>query len=278
MSRRRELIRRLTALDDIAGILAAMRGLALMEIRSLQTFLPAQGQMLRTIERAAADFLETQAAAETGGETGAEICVLVGSEQGFCGDFNERIVQHWRRRAPRSSRAEYVAVGHHLTRRIECEHLLAGELPGASVADEIPNVLLRLTQTLNALSAREDRATRRIAVVYHCIESHDIRERQILPMRPGVGPSPAGRLPELQLPAPEFRTGLTHYYLHAVLNQVLYSSLLAENRRRHAQMERALDKLDEERSRLRLAYHTQRQEDITEEIEVILLSIDGDVQ
>ena len=53
---------------------------------------------------------------------------------------------------------------------------------------------------------------------------------------------------------------------------MLYSSLMAENRQRHAHMENALNKLDEDRARLRLVYNALRQEDITEEIEVILLS------
>jgi F-type H+-transporting ATPase subunit gamma len=47
---------------------------------------------------------------------------------------------------------------------------------------------------------------------------------------------------------------------------------MAENRQRHAHMESALNKLDEDRARLRLVYNALRQEDITEEIEVILLS------
>ena len=37
-------------------------------------------------------------------------------------------------------------------------------------------------------------------------------------------------------------------------------------------MDSALNKLEEDRARLRLAYNARRQEDITEEIEVILLS------
>lgn len=49
---------------------------------------------------------------------------------------------------------------------------------------------------------------------------------------------------------------------------------MVEDRQRQTHMERALQRLDEDRSRLRIAYYTQRQEDINEEIEVILLSAD----
>ena len=68
--------------------------------------------------------------------------------------------------------------------------------------------------------------------------------------------------------------GLTGHYLYAALNAVLYSSLMAENRQRQVHMDRALQRLDEDSARLQLTYNIQRQEEITEEIEVILLSAD----
>ncbi len=55
---------------------------------------------------------------------------------------------------------------------------------------------------------------------------------------------------------------------------MLYSSLMAENQQRQAHMDRALQRLDEDSARLRLRYNNQRQEEITEEIEIILLSAD----
>ena len=57
-----------------------------------------------------------------------------------------------------------------------------------------------------------------------------------------------------------------------MLNEVLYSSLMAENRQRQAHMDRALQRLEEETGKLRLDCNRRRQEEITEEIEVILLS------
>ena len=52
-----------------------------------------------------------------------------------------------------------------------------------------------------------------------------------------------------------------------------FYTLWAESRQRHAHMDRALKKLDEDSEHLQQAYNAQRQEDITEEIEVILLSV-----
>ena len=57
MSRRREIGGRLAALTDIAGILSAMKSLALMETRLLSDFLDHQQRLAAGIEAAAADFL-----------------------------------------------------------------------------------------------------------------------------------------------------------------------------------------------------------------------------
>ena len=92
MSRRRELARRLAALTDIAGILSAMKGLALMETRILRDSLDSQRRMVDGIEAATGDFLAWHADLAPVPGKGRELCVLVGSEQGFCGDFNESIV------------------------------------------------------------------------------------------------------------------------------------------------------------------------------------------
>ena len=72
----------------------------------------------------------------------------------------------------------------------------------------------------------------------------------------------------------DFLAGLTGHHLYAALNEALYSSLMVENRRRLVHMDRALDRLDADMAQLRLAYNRQRQEEIIEEIEVILLSAD----
>jgi F0F1-type ATP synthase gamma subunit len=51
-----------------------------------------------------------------------------------------------------------------------------------------------------------------------------------------------------------------------------HCALLAENRQRQAHMDSALNKLNEDGDRLRLACNARRREDITEQIEFILLS------
>lgn len=276
MSRRRELARRLAALTDIAGIMSAMKSLALMETRILRDFLVSQRRMVAGIEAAAADFLAWHGEFTPGPGTGRELCVLVGSEWGFCGDFNEAIVERTRAlRARKHASARWVLVGQRLSARLGDNPLAALALPGATIADDVPAVLLRLTGELSRLLATKEMAGFGLSTLYHCDATGGIRLRRLLPLRDlpppgGVHPYPA----ELNLPPAEFLAGLTRHYLYAALNEVLYNSLMAENRQRLAHMDRALQRLDENTEQLRLAYNAQRQEEIVEEIEVILLSAD----
>ena len=65
---------------------------------------------------------------------------------------------------------------------------------------------------------------------------------------------------------------MTEHYLFAVLHEIFYISLLAENQRRLQHLEGAVKHLDDETVNLRRKSQIYRQEEITEEIEVILLN------
>lgn len=273
MSRRHELAHHLGALDDIAGVMSAMRALALMETHTLQEFLHAQRRMVRGIEDALAEFLAWHPDPAAAAPPAREICIVVGSEQGFCGDFNETLL---RARdtlcAKRAAPPAWLAIGQRLGSRLEDagEALLA--LPGASVADEVPRVLARLTRELGALQNAPEWAGCALSALHHCDASGAVRLRELLPVHNLPAAPRRAFAPLLHVEAHELRPALAAQYLHAALNEVLFSSLMAENRQRHLHMDQALKKLDEDRARLRLAWNAQRQEDITEEIEVILLS------
>ena len=58
------------------------------------------------------------------------------------------------------------------------------------------------------------------------------------------------------------------------MHDVFYSSLMAENRRRLQHIESAMQRIEEKSNEMQRKYNMLRQEEITEEIEVIMLSID----
>jgi F-type H+-transporting ATPase subunit gamma len=276
MSRRREINKRLEALSDIEGIMSAMKGLALMEIRILMDFIACQQRMVTSIEQTAAEFLATHGALTNQPTVEREIYIVIGSEQGFCGDFNETLLTEMSRLyLPQTALAHWVIVGRRLANRIDEHDPMKNVLSGAIVTDEIANVLLQLTQQLTLLIAAEALTGYGISVLYHCDTSDIIRLRRLLPLCNLPEPVKLTAYPaDLNILPEEFLQHLTEHYLYAALNDVLYSSLMAENRQRQIHMDRALQRLDENKLHLRFAYNTQRQEDITEEIEMILLSSD----
>jgi len=76
----------------------------------------------------------------------------------------------------------------------------------------------------------------------------------------------------LQLTPVQFLLEFSEQYLFASLHEMLYTSLMAENHRRITHLEGAVRHLEEESRELSLRSNILRQEEITEEIEVILLS------
>jgi F-type H+-transporting ATPase subunit gamma len=273
MSRRHAMAKRLASLTDIGGILSAMKSLALMEIQRLSDFMLSQQRMVGGIEAAAADFLAWHASLATALESGRELCVVIGSQQGFCGDYNDAMVAQLRDQcADAATPSRWVVVGQRLAARLGDDPRVILTLPGATVADEVPAVLLRLSDEIHRLLTSADLVGHGLSTLHHCAASGDIRLRRLLPLRDLPPPAPASHPPDLNLPPADFLAGLMRHYLYATLNETIYSALLAENRQRQSHMDGALQRLDEITERLRLASNRQRQEDITEEIELLLLA------
>lgn len=319
MSRRRELARRLDALSDIADILGAMKSLAMMEIHILLGFITCQDRMVAGIEAALGEFLAWhpelfQPPSREGEDEGDNIpwppgttnhegafrspapCVperalwvLVGSEQGFCGDLNARLAAWVRNPGAQPLTGRWLVVGQRLATKLGDDPRILLQLPGAIVADEVPKVLLRLTRELSRLLSADGVGEGGLVVLYLDEATNDLRSRPLLPLGippslPGAQdpfpPEPFGHIrvhafpPVIHLSPRDLLDGLTRHYLYAVLNQILYSSLLAENRQRQAHMDQALQRLQEKAEGLRRSCNAQRQEEITEEIEILLLSAD----
>ena len=76
----------------------------------------------------------------------------------------------------------------------------------------------------------------------------------------------------LQVLKQRFARELLEQYLFARLHELLYSSLLAENEARLEHLESAVQRLERKSGELFRRRNVLRQEEITEEIEVIMLS------
>jgi F-type H+-transporting ATPase subunit gamma len=269
MSRSRKLHLHIAQVEEIRAILNSMKNLAFIETHKLIRLLDAQVQVVANIENAARDFLnfyryEPESIAGT-----SRMGIVLGSERGFCGDFNERLIDL----AATENYSGLVAVGSRLASRLENRLRQATvALPGANVAEEVPAILDRLIDSV--ISMRNESGHSTLTVVYHDYKAGRIVQRQILPpswLAEKRTPQ-HGAPPLLNLEPSDFFAEVIHHYLFAVLHEVFYLSLMAENQSRQQHLDGAVRHLEEETINLRRKAQIVRQEEITEEIEVILLN------
>lgn len=274
MTKRREVEHHLRQLDDIGQIMRAMKNLAFIETRKLTRLLENQRQLVQEMRRAADDFHTHFPQFNPPPAARPATVIALGSERGFCGDFNEVLagaLDDTAREQDMDVR-HVIAVGQRLASALRDDARLIGVHQGPSVAEEIPAAINDLVAVLaERQMAHPDAA---LAVLHHSAEEHAVTLSALLPIAlPGAGADPApAEPPLLYMTPPRFLADLTDQYLFAALYEVFYASLKAENDRRIQHMQAAVDQLDEKTAELRRKSRTLRQEEITEEIEVILLS------
>lgn len=280
MSKRAQIQRHLGVLNEISGIMRAMKNISLMETHKLARFLAHQHRVLAGIEAAASDFLSHHPEFGYRTEhTASGVTVAIGSQRGFCGDFNESLVDaisQYRRRVA-SQPNSLLIVGRRLASRLGKDLRVTASFDGPSVAEEVEPVLHRLMTALSELQAREGRIELLgVTVIAHHEGDDQLSIRSILPApNPGRFSPRFAYPPLLNLAAPMFFSELARHYLWAQMHDVFYSSLMAENRRRLQHMEGAMQRMEEKAGEMQRKYNMLRQEEITEEIEVIMLSNDA---
>jgi F-type H+-transporting ATPase subunit gamma len=231
---------------------------------------------MRTAEDATQDFLMHYPQTLRAGAAAGEIFLVVGSERGFCGSYNEELAAALdRERAKRATAdAPVVAVGRRLGSRLSQRMQLAAVVEAPSMADEVQSAITRLIASLQSVpAARGELLLLAMTVLYHEVAGHSSEVKVKQPFRALAGDGHRfGDPPRLYLDPLAFFRELADHYLFAVLHELFYSALLAENERRLQHLEGALRRVDHAREELTLRGNALRQEEITEEIEIILLS------
>lgn len=279
MSKRRDLDRRSRALTDITDILSAMKTLALLETQRLARYVATQHRAVQTIEAAAADFVTHYPNTVPPMSLGPPVLLLIGSERGFCGDYNEALVAAAERDLgdQADGPARLVTVGRKLSQTLGQDARVVAALPGPSVSEEIQPILVRLMETLRALQAEGAAEGMLPLRIWHHRPSESgtqITSRRPLFPEHGAG-KPFADPPVLYLDPIRFAAALFDDYLLAAVQQIFYDALMAENLRRFQQMDQAVHRLEKDLAALRTERNRVRQEEITEEIEVIMLSAEA---
>lgn len=274
MSRRRDIDRHRTSLGEIRDIMNSMKNLSYMEMRKLSGFLDVQHAVVEQMETVATDFLSFYDDTEMeAGEPDVAIYLLIGTERGFCADFNQHLLRFFEA-APTPYAEEnthLVVMGHKLESLLLDDARVLSVIPGASVYEEVDDTLCQLVSELTLLQKRYGAIDLR--VIYHDDEQH-VLSRQILPPFQEYQQAPIKQVfaPDLTMQPLSFFGDLSYHYLYFVLHEILYTSLMSESRQRVTHLDASVQRMDEQLAELKRQSNVLRQEEIIEEIEVILLS------
>ena len=275
MSKRHDIDEHRRTLGEISGIMRAMKNLSLMETHKLSRLLAAQERVVASLETAAADFVSFYPHVMGPSLKGRAVFLLIGSERGFCGDFNQALVrafeEHSRHLVDRPP--VLITVGRKLEPKVTGDARLYAALDGPAVAEEIQPVLIRVMEALHQLHAGKKDDSFETTVFYHDAGAEGVSIETLQPFEKFTQPvRHFSHPPRLTLEPLAFLAELIDLYFFSVLHQLFYSSLMAENRLRLQHMDNASRRLDKESADLKVRRDRLRQEEITEEIEIIMLS------
>ena len=265
MLHKREVDLRRESLTEIRAILGGMKSLSTIEAHKLGRYTTAQHRVCASVTAAVEDFLRHHPL-PLPSVAAQDIWLVIGTERGFCGPLNDSLIAALEKSV---EGAAVIAVGSRLSARmqdIDCR-----QLTGASVADEITAVLQSIVEALYAM--RTEHGLPRLQALYHLpTRSDPVRTRILPPPRVSRRAAPVvGYAPWLNVSPPEFLADLIDHYVFSTLHGILFDALLCEHLARIEHLNAAVQRLDDKLEELKRIGDRLRQEEITEEIEIMLL-------
>ena len=273
MTRRRELEHHRHSLAEIREIMNSMKTLAYMETRKLDKFLDAQHAVVHDIEEAVSDLLGFYPETLPKSQVAQSVYLVIGTERGFCGDFNHALLEHLESTLSSSpaDNTQLILVGRKLYSLLEDDERVVAWFDGASVAEEVTSLLNQIVNELTTL--QDEHGVLTVFCLYHDAEENIVMQK-ILPPFQDLRHKPPhyAHPPTMNLSPRELLGELVDAFLFATLHEMLYTSLMIENHQRVMHLDGAVKHLDDESAEMARKANTLRQEEIIEEIEVILLS------
>lgn len=273
MTRRQDLQHHSHSLREIRNILNAMKTLAYMETRKISTFLDSQHKVVESLTKVATDFLSFYPETLPEETKTTPVYLLIGSERGFCGDFNQAVMRHIELflNTPPIIKPALIVIGRKLYNLSQDDIHISAQIDGPSVVEEVPAVLDHAMQALADLQTQHPMLS--LYSVYHSGENGIITKKLLPPFQHNRQQQPRfPQPPVLNLSPQRFLFDLTEQYLFSALHELLYTSLIEENRRRMIHLEGAVKHLDNLSDEMIQQFNVLRREEIIEEIEVILLN------
>lgn len=274
---------RINAAKQLRSVIHSMKSLAIINIRQYERAAKAVTRFSETIEsgfqvvfRNRPDLLANVGTTVSDGPT---VQVVLGSDHGMCGPFNDRIVQflneHREREAqePEDQRI-LIAAGHRLRSPLH----LAGIEPDLHLS--MPGSVEMIDRTVETTLEHLDRFRReqdvsRVRLFYHRRKGERGYEpvcEDLIPLdrdhlrQLADRPWPTNNLPEAQPEETELFQTLVHHHLYIGLYHAYAHSLACENEGRLQSMQGAEDNIEDRLNDLNREHVRRRQQSITDEL------------
>lgn len=256
---------RISRLGELRDLIRALRALAASHVQEAQTALPGIRGYVDVVEdviaEGAALLPETDGTPVASTLVGGSVLILVCSELGFVGNFNERLLD--RAEAERKAAQDLIVIGRRGAVLAEERGLaVASEFPMATHVGGVLGVTRHVAERLAAVTTADIVFGRYIRG-----GSFDPAIKRILPLDPELLVGSQRRSPPLHHLAPDvLLQRLASEYLFGEITHAVMESLASENGARLRAMETADHNIGDKLDTLRREEHTLRQEAITSEL------------
>lgn len=256
---------RIASLGELRNVIHAIRGIAAARIQEAQTALAGIRNYADIVEEAIAEAASlapgVRELSPLPGAPAAPMLIVVCSEHGFVGGYNEALLDYAGR---------LLKPGHELAvigRRgaaiaAEKELPLAWQAAGTTYVQGIAAVARRIADRM-----AETADATIVFARYRAAQGYALETRRVLPLDPALLVGAERRVPPIHQLAPErLLQNLAEEYLFAELTRAIMEGLTSENGARLATMQAANRNIDDKLETLRKQERISRQERITVEL------------
>ncbi len=282
MTKRTKLKEHVHTLEEIGHIMTAMKNLSFIELGKITQCLSMQDNVIKTIREVSHDFLSFYPMPPMNQQENPPlVSILIGSERGFCGSFNDNVLHQLDAHNEQHSEWEpaLVLVGHKLALKMANDSRVMATIDGPNAIEEIPAVISNVLHTLERALLQRNKTWHswQWTVLFNEEEHNQIQVKTWQPFKElDISPAPPFSVPPvLNGSKDQFFADLVEHYLLAMCYAIFYQSFFAENHQRLFHLNQALDRLENKKNALNHRLNLLRQEEITEEIQNILQSAEA---
>jgi len=275
------LKRKIQSTEDLQSVVKTMKSLAAVKIRQYEKAVDALEDYNRTVEMALrvvvrrAHEIGKRRQVRSNGSLGA---VILGSDQGMCGQLNDQVVTHSLKAMQRLEmsidRRRVLAMGLRVSALLDAQGQPVEEtfsLPGSvdGITVKVQDLLLRIqawtdVQGLDQVFLFYSRPVSAATYRPHSVRLLPVDEQWLKTMREKSWPT--RMLPMFTMDRERLFWALIQQYLFVSLFRAIAESAASENASRLASMQGAEKNIREQLAELNSRYHQQRQMTITEEL------------